>query len=143
MTSESHHLPVDTTILGDDLYCRQPFCQQLLQQGRHFILVCKPDSHRTLYEWADDFQRLGHVGVLEKKRWTGKQRQIERYRFVNQVPLRNTDDALMVNWCEVEVIDGQGKAIYRNAFATDYTLDKNNVEEVVKAGRTRWKIEND
>ena len=141
MTSESHHLPVDTTILGDDLYCRQPFCQQLLQQGRHFILVCKPDSHRTLYEWVDDFQRLGHVGVLEKKRWTGKQRQIERYRFVNQVPLRNTDDALMVNWCEVEVIDGQGKAIYRNAFATDYTLDKNNVEEVVKAGRTRWKIE--
>lgn len=143
ITSESGYLPVNTTILGDDLYCRQPFCQQLLQQGWHFILVCKPDSHKTLYEWVDDFQRLGQVGMLEKKRWTGKQHQTERYRFVNQVPLRNTDDALMVNWCEVEIIDSKGKIIYRNAFATDYTLDNNNVAEIVKAGRTRWKIENE
>lgn len=143
LASESHYLPVNTTILGDDLYCKQPFCQQLQQQGRHFILVCKPDSHKTLYEWVDDFQRLGHVIILEKRRWTGKQHLIERYRFVNQVPLRDTDDALMVNWCEIEIIDAQGAITYRNAFATDYTLNKNNVEDIVKAGRTRWKIENE
>ena len=105
--------------------------------------MCKPDSHKTLYEWVDDFQRTGQIEVWEKKRWTGKHYQIERYRFMNQVQLRNTDDALMVNWCEVEIQDNQGKIIYRNAFATDYTLDINNVEDIVKAGRTRWKIENE
>jgi hypothetical protein len=26
-----------------------------------FILVCKPGSHQTLYEWVDDFERLGKV----------------------------------------------------------------------------------
>jgi hypothetical protein len=32
------------TILGDDLYCKQPLCEALLGQGLNFILVCKPDS---------------------------------------------------------------------------------------------------
>lgn len=137
------YLPVNTTFLGDDLYCKQPFCEQILRQGRHFILVCKPDSHKTLYEWVDDFERTGHVEVLEKGRWTGKERLIERYRFFNQLPLRDTDDALMVNWCEIEIIDKQGVVSYRNAFATDHLITKSNVIEIVSAGRTRWKIENE
>src|ERR687895_2710692 len=37
-------------ILGDDLFSKEPFCQDLLTYGFHFILVCKPDSHKTLYE---------------------------------------------------------------------------------------------
>jgi len=28
------------TILGDDLYCKQPFCELLLDHGFNFILVC-------------------------------------------------------------------------------------------------------
>ena len=40
------------TIWGDDLYCKQPFCELLLDHGYNFILVCKPDSHTTLYEWV-------------------------------------------------------------------------------------------
>jgi hypothetical protein len=33
--------------------------------------------------------------------------------------------------------------IYSGAFATDYTIDEHNVEKIVEAGRTRWKIENE
>jgi len=140
---EACHLPRNVTFLGDDLYCKQPFCEYLKQQGRHFILVCKPESHQTLYEWVEDFQRLGQVEVIEKQRWTGKQRLTERYRIAHQVPLRDSDDALLVNWCEIEVTDEQGRIVYRNAFATDYALDAQNVIEIVSAGRTRWKIENE
>lgn len=140
---EGSHLPANVTFLGDDLYCKQPFCEYLKQQGRHFILVCKPESHKTLYEWVEDFQRLGQVEVIEKRRWTGKQRLTERYRIAQQVPLRDSDDALLVNWCEIEVIDEQGHLVYRNAFATDYVLGAHNVADIVSAGRTRWKIENE
>ncbi|MCD2448934.1 hypothetical protein GO003_000800 [Methylicorpusculum oleiharenae] len=129
------------TFLGDDLYCKQPFCERLKQQGQHFILVCKPESHKTLYEWVEDFQRLGQVDVIEKRRWTGKQRLTERYRIARQVPLRDSDDALLMNWCEIEIMDEQGQLVYRNAFATDYAVDAQNVAEIVSAGRTRWKIE--
>ena len=81
--------------------------------------------------------------MIEKRRWTGKQRLTERYRIAHQVPLRDSDDALLVNWCEIEIIDEQGRIVYRNAFATDYALDAQNVTEIVSAGRTRWKIENE
>lgn len=36
------------TVLSDDLYSNQPFCELLLQEGLSFILVCKPDSHPKL-----------------------------------------------------------------------------------------------
>jgi hypothetical protein len=38
------------TILGDDLYSRQPICEVALKQGFNFIFVCKPDSHKSLYK---------------------------------------------------------------------------------------------
>ncbi len=41
---------LNVTALEDDLYCRQPLCQQLLDQQFNFILVCRPESHTTLYE---------------------------------------------------------------------------------------------
>jgi hypothetical protein len=140
---ENTFLPKNVTFMGDDLYCKQPFCQQVLQLERHFILVCRPESHKTLYEWIEDFERTCQIGILEKTHWTGKQRQTLRYRFVNQVPLRNSDDALLVNWCEIEIRNDKGKRIYRNAFATDYLLHVDNIEAIVGAGRTRWKIENE
>lgn len=39
------------TLLGDDLYCKQPFCERLFDNGFNFILVCQPDAHKTLYAW--------------------------------------------------------------------------------------------
>jgi hypothetical protein len=33
------------TLLGDDLYSDQPFCEQVLQAGMSFLFTCKPDSH--------------------------------------------------------------------------------------------------
>lgn len=71
----------------------------------------------------------------------------ERYRYFNQVqvqvPLRNSDDALMVNWCEVTTLNAKQEAVYRNAWTTSHTLDEHNVIEMVAAGRARWKIENE
>ena len=108
-----------------------------------FLFVCKPDSHALLYEWLDDFARTGDMQTLEKSRWNGKQRLTERYRYLNQVPLRNSDDALMVNWCEVVVLNAKQDVVYRNAWATSHVIDAHNVIEMVAAGRARWKIENE
>ncbi|WDN87492.1 hypothetical protein BuS5_00460 [Desulfosarcina sp. BuS5] len=89
------------TILGDDLYCKQSLCKLILQNGLDFILVCKPDSHKTLYQWVEELDGLQAVETVVKKRWTGKTHHIDTYRFVNQVPLRDGKDAQMVNWCEL------------------------------------------
>jgi len=131
------------SILGDDLFCHQPLCELMLTEGINFILTCKPDSHKTLYEWVEELEAMGAGKKVVVKRWTGKNHEIDTYRFVNQVPLRNSDDALMVNWVEIVTTKKDGTIVYKNAFATNHKITEDNVKEVVKTGRAHWKIENE
>jgi len=132
-----------TTVLGDDLYCHEPFCRELLAFGLGFILVCKPGSHPIAYEWLEHLACNGAVQTVVRTRWTGKRRETDTYRYAHSIPLRDADDALAVNWCELVTTDDSGKVLYRNAFATSLALDDNNVADTVEAGRDRWKIENE
>ena len=134
---------LDTTVLGDDLYSRQPLCEAILEQGLNFILVCKPKSHQILYEWVEELQTVGGVQTLTRKRRRGKLTEIDTYRFVKQVPLRDGEDALKVNWCELTTTRADGSVVYKNAFATNHDITPDNVADIVTAGRTRWKVENE
>lgn len=127
------------TILGDDLYCHQPLCELLLAEQFNFILVCRPDSHKTLYEHLEGLT----LPTLILKRWTGKHEETYTYGYLNQVPLRDRDDALLVNWCELSVSRTDRKLLYKNAFATNHFITDQTVEAIVLAGRTRWKVENE
>lgn len=111
------------TVLGDDLYCHQPLCQQLLGQQFNFILVCRPESHTTLYEHLEGIT----LPTFTTKRWTGKVEETYTYRYLNGVPLKDDDDALLVNWCELTVRRPDGKVTYKNSFATNHLITNNTV----------------
>ena len=127
------------TVLGDDLYCHQPFCEALRFHSFNFILTCRPDSHKTLYRHLDGIA----LPTVICKRWTGKTEETYTYRYINQVPLRSGDDALLVNWCELTVTRADGKQLYKNAFATSHLISDQTVSAIVQSGRTRWKVENE
>lgn len=133
----------NVTILGDDLYSRTPMCRDLLSNNFNFLLVCKPSSHTNLYEWIEEMDNLSKVSHLEIKRRKGKKVEIAHYRWLNQVPLYDTGDPLLVNWCELVTTDEDGETIYRNGFATNHIINDANIEEMVLAGRARWKVENE
>ena len=135
--------PLGVTVLGDDLYCHEPFCQALLAQGFQFLLVCKPESHKELYEWVDFLEKTGGVPTRVVRRWTGKGYEIDTYRFAQELPLRAGKEALKVQWCELTTTTPEGKILYRNAFATSHPITEATVVDVVAAGRSRWKIENE
>ena len=135
--------PLGVTVLGDDRYCHEPFCRELLHRGMDFILVCQPASHPLVYEWLDFLDRSGAVRTEVRRRWTGQRREIDTYRYAPSIPLRDADDALWVNWCELTTTDEKGNVLYHNSFATSLALDDHTVPEVVAAGRCRWKIENE
>lgn len=139
----AHYAAWGITFLADDLYCHQPFCQQILAQKANFIFTCKPDSHPALYEWVDDLTRNGSVASLTSARRIGKKHFTDTYRYVNQVPLRDSDDALMVNWCELVTTAEDGKVLFRNAWASSHHVTRDNVAALASAGRARWKIENE
>lgn len=127
------------TVLGDDLYSHQPLCEKILKQQLNFILVCQPKSHKTLYEWLEGIP----LDTLSIKHWKGKVYEIYNYRYVNQIPLRDGEDALLVNWCEFTITRDDGTVIYKNNFVTNHQITDINVEEIISAGRTRWKVENE
>lgn len=132
------------TLLGDDLYCHQPFCELLLAHQIDFILTCKPDSHPTLYEEVALLDRLGAVTSLEERIWGESGYERWRYRFASHVPLREPPHPLYVQWCELTVTDdATGKERYHNAFATNHALTVQTVHRVTVAGRARWKVENE
>jgi len=129
----------DPVYLGDDLYAHQPLCEAIRASGGHFLFVCKPDSHKTLYEYLTGVE----MALLSKQVKRGKQRATHAWRWMNAVPIRDGEDALMVNWLELIIRNAKGAITYRNSFVSDLPIDASNVEAMADAGRARWKIENE
>lgn len=137
----------DVTILGDDLYSRQPVMQTIIDQKFHYILVCKRESHPWLYDWVDHLDTSGKDQMkhtLVQKEWTGSFHKITTYTFAPHVPLKDSKDSLWVNWCDVNVMkEEDGSLLYHNTFITDHTVAEDSVATIVLSGRARWKIENE
>lgn len=132
------------TLLGDDIYSRQPMCETALASGMNFIFTCLPSSHPLLYEWLDSLEKLGEVHHLEVDYQHLKTHEVYRYRYVNDVPLRDGEPSLLVNWCDMEQVRvSDGKVLYHNSWVTRHHLDEQSVALVVSAGRGRWKTENE
>jgi len=132
------------TLLGDDLYSRQPMVEHCLESRMNFIFTCLPESHPALYDWLEYLERVGEVKTLVCSQWHKRSKEIYRYRYVNDLPLRDTQPALEVNWCELTLTrQSDGKVLYQNAFITGHQLTDEIVPLVVSAGRSRWKTENE
>jgi hypothetical protein len=139
-----HFAPGAVTLLGDDLYCHQPFCNLVTAQHFHFAFTCKPESHTTLYEEIALLTKLGAVTEVTERGWTPHGMEVWHYRYVNRVPLRSETPVTYVNWCEVTITEAAtGTQRYHNAWATDHLLSEARLRPFVTAGRTRWKNENE
>jgi hypothetical protein len=133
-----------TTILGDDLFCHQPFIVAARNQNLHVILVCKPDSHPALYETVAFLDANGVLGHYQKRVWNGCFGEIHTYRYANKLALRSDAESIQVNWCELTITrEDTGEQLFKNAWATDFEVHETTVEAIVRDGRARWKVENE
>ena len=109
------------TLLGDDLYSRQPICELAREQGYNFIFVALASSNQSLYEWLEFLENSGEVVKGQVRTYQKNKLLSYRYKYVNNVPLRETEPSLMVNWYEVEIYEkAKNKVIYRNSFITNH-----------------------
>ena len=136
--------PHGITLLGDDLYSNQPFCELALHHGFNFILVCKPDSHSTLYDRLAFWQANDAVKGVESRHFNGRFAELTICRYINDVRLRSGQDALSVNWLEMTTVNAKtGEQLYYNSWVTNHHLSEDNVADMARAGRGRWKVENE
>ena len=129
--------------MGDALFAVQPIIRAVLDGQMDYLFTAKEESHRYLYEEIVSLEKLGEVHSLQRSKWNGKVHTNWRYRWANGARLKNEDDSLDVNWVELIQSGEDGKQRYRIAFLTSHLITEANVEEVVAAGRARWKIENE
>ena len=131
------------TFLGDDLYCNRPFCEKIVEMGMSFIFTCKEDSHQWLYETVENSE----VSELREEKWDPrkKKRVVSTWRYLNGVPIRYDErEPFLVNYLSLEIrAEGAKKPSYSNSWATNKTINDNNVAYLAECGRTRWKIENE
>jgi hypothetical protein len=136
--------PHGITLLGDDLYSNQPFCELVLQNHFNFIFTSKPDSHPKLYERLAFWQATGAIAEHEERHFNGRFTEVTRVRYLNDVLLRSGADALAVNWVEITVVNAKtGEQLYHNSYITNHRLRVDNVLDIAQSGRGRWKIENE
>lgn len=137
---EHPHLRVIVT--GDDLYSHVPFVEEC-QKGRFsYVLVAKPDSHKELFEWVEELEKLGECEHVSWHVGPACSRKFYRARIAREVPLR-ADEAVKTTFVEVWESDKEGKSLYHNSFVTDLEVTEKNVSEIVAMGRAKWKIENE
>ena len=57
------------------------------------------------------------VKRLEIKQWNNNSRFVYSYQDVNDIPLRDSQPAIRVNWCKlIHTRESDGKILYENAF---------------------------
>ena len=127
-------------LLGDDLYCCQPLCALVAELGADFLFICQPSSHKTVYKQLPN-RRLWSTGWI-RTRNQRQQVESQRYQWRNNVPLRAGDDALRGTWIDFEICRN-GERTYHNSFFTSLEVTADNVAAIARAGRARWKIENE
>ncbi len=110
-------------------------------KGSHFVLVCKPDSHKTLHEYLIGYDSISRVS---NRKWNGKFHELITFRYCNNLPIKDGEEVLHINWAEVTITNTKTQeTIYHNSFITDILIDQSNVEQIIQAGRSRWKVENE
>lgn len=127
LKKEYPRLPI--CMLGDSLYaCNRVF--DICKEYRwRYILRFKEGSIPSI---AEEFNILKKIESKEEK----------GFNFVNEIDY----DDKKINVAEyVELVKYKSKKELierRFVFITDIEISKNNVEDIVAAGRSRWKIEN-
>ena len=131
--------PFRPVFLGDDLFACQPIAEAVQQAGGNFIFTCKPASHQTITEYLNGAELEEHreTTVIRGKRTT------TTYRWLSGVPLRDSKDALTVNWFSIETLNSEGKRTYHNSYITDLPVTAGTVADLASCGRARWKVENE
>jgi hypothetical protein len=82
--------------------------------------------------------------TAQQRHWNGRCFEVWHFRYLHQVPLREQQPALKVNWFELEVKrESDGKSLYLNRWVTDHCLSPQRLFQLGQAGRSRWKTENE
>jgi len=126
-------------LVEDALYANAPHIRQITGYAWLFVLNVKPDSHESLER---QFAGRKASGQVKELRITDPQGIKHYFAWTNDLCLCESAIDVSVNYLLYEQTDKKGK-VTRWTWITNIPLNARSVEAVMRAGRARWKIENE
>jgi len=128
---------LEMVVVEDGLSSNAPHIASLIEYKMGFILGAKPGDHKFLFKNIEIARENGSLDcfVLNKNN--------VKYEFemLSQTQLNASTD-LLVNFLSVKV-HGKNGRITVFSWITDQTLDRETCFDIMRMGRSRWKIENE
>lgn len=139
------HPYLPTIIVADGLSSNAPFIKTLRDHNCNFILVAKDSDHEYLNNWVDaadekDAPTVDWHWVQGKK---PNERKMVKYQYMNDVPLNNSNSDCKVSVVRMWEMDSKTGETTKWMWVTNFNVTKNNIADIARAGRVRWKIENE
>lgn len=129
---EHPHLKV--IVVEDGLSSNAPHIRELEKHDMSYILVANESDHKNLFE---EFRALPSKEYEMKRGNT-----IHQFRFTNGLSLNDANLDCLVNVLEYTELSSKGKKLHF-AWVTDIELSEKNVYQIMRGGRSRWRIENE
>jgi len=129
---EHPHLKV--IVVEDCLASNYPHLDELKRLDMQYIIGAKPGDHQALFQWVDEqecchYQHTTEDGVTH------------RYRYINAAPLNKSHSEFKVNFVEYWETNKKGDQRHW-CWLTDIAINNDNVYDIMRGGRSNWKIEN-
>ncbi|PLX90165.1 MAG: transposase [Desulfuromonas sp.] len=137
---EHPHLKVIVT--EDGLSSNAPHVRDLKELDLRFILGVKPGDHQFLFDQVDAAVEASSISWFTMADPKNPAKTDHAFRFINGVALNKSNPDLLVNVLEYWQVDRNGKEM-RFAWITDLEITEENAYEIMRAGRARWRIENE
>ncbi len=131
----AEHPRLKVIFTNDALSSKAPYIRPIIEMGAHFIFGVNPTGNPSLFEWLKGMELTKEI-VKTKK-------EIIELNFYNKIPLNNANHDFEVNFIDCIVKDLKGKLIGHFSWVTDILVTKDNVHQLSKGGRARWKVENE
>lgn len=130
------HPHIKLIVVEDGLASNAPHIRHLKKLNLGFVLGAKQTDHQFLFDW---------VNTTEGTRtyeFTDDNAIRHQFRYHNGAPLNDANFELEVNFLEYWEHHPCGKTQHFS-WVTDITITPENLSQLMRAGRARWRIENE
>lgn len=128
------HPHLKTIVIEDGLASNYPHLSWLDELKMQYIIGVKPGDHAYLFDWIKLAEGTEYSHTKDKTK--------HRFRYYHDVPLNDDHHDYKVNVIEYWEEKPNGKTQHFS-WVTSFDITNDNVFDLMRAARSRWKIENE
>jgi hypothetical protein len=136
----AEHPHLEIVLTHDAISPNGPYIRFVQNLGYHFIFGVKDSDHAHLFAQFDQARLGGNGGdlIIEDPKHRDR---YHYFQWANGLPINASHQDVRVNLLEYWQVTGD--ETIRFSWVTDIPITDANVYRIMRAGRARWKIENE